>query len=202
MSNEKINHFPKDPGKALMSTAGNRVRLVTDGTASAPFNVANLPFNGASGTTQLPAAFAWLRSIVVNVTDIRHLSVEVLYNGNASGSVGQVQVLPFYCKQYTAPLTTDDVWDNFTDSDGSLTLAALAAGTLPTSSNITTTTTYAVKKLNPVVFLGPAATGASNKARIAFELNVESATYVMFYVREIGETTNSGVVDLWYCGSN
>ena len=39
--------------------------------------------------------------------------------------------------QYTQPLTTDDVWTVLSDTDGSVTLAALASGTLPSSGNIT-----------------------------------------------------------------
>lgn len=199
MSNEKANIQPALAGAAttVLAAEGQRVQLLTDGTGSAPFNVATAAFNAGA----LPASGAWLRSQVIGVRGIRHLDIGALYNAHANTTTGYAQILVFYSCQYTAPATTDDVWTVMSDSDGSLTLAALASGTLPASGNITRTGTYAEKKINPVAWRLAAATANSDKLRQGILLNVEQVSHIMLYVREAGDTTNTGTIDVYITGS-
>jgi len=200
MSSEKANIHPGPSATATMvvPAEGQRVQLLVDGTyASSPFNTATAAF----GAGALPASGAWLRSQVIGVRGIRHLDIGALYNAHASTTTGYAQLLVFYSCQYTQPLTTDDVWTVLSDTDGALTLGALATGTLPTSNVITRTGTYAAKKMNPVAWNLAAATANSDKLRQGILLNVEQVSWIMLYAREAGDTTNTGTLDLWLCGS-
>jgi len=198
MSGEQTKHMPPtaNGAKVVLASEGTRVQLQCDGTAASPFNVvAN--FNVGA----LPASGAWVRSGIICVKGIRNLHLSVLYNGHASSTTGAAEIIPFVCPQYTLPLSTDDVWDVPAVTDGSVTRAALATGTLPTSNVITRTFTYGKVNMNPLALeVGPV-TATSDKGRIGIDINVEFATYFMLYVREAGDTTNTGTIDIWYTGS-
>ena len=106
------------------------------------------------------------------------------------------------CPQYTLPLSTDDVWDVPAVTDGSVTRATLATGTLPSSNVITRTFTYGKVNMNPLALeIGPI-TANSDKGRLGIDINVEHSTYFMLYVREAGDTTNTGTIDIWYTGAS
>ena len=198
MANEKTNHYP-NPGQRstlVMASEGTRVQLLADGTGGAPFNAA-VAFN----TGALPAASAWLRSQIVCVRSIRNLRISVSYNANAATVAGSAEIIPLTCTQYGLPLSTDDVWDVPTVTDGSVTVAALAAGTLPATNVITRTFKAGKITLAPVAFELAAASANSDKGRMGIDMNVEVSTYVMFYAREVGDAANPGTLDIWYCGS-
>lgn len=186
-----------------VANPGERKILLVDGTGPAPFNVPTTPtpFSGLAGTDVLPASGQWLRSVILNVDVARRLAIEVAYNGHASGTAGYAQIIPLLSSALDLPLAGDDVWFAPGDTDGSLTLGALAAGTMPTGSDFTLDASWGIKQLSPLVIKAGLATAASAKSRIVVPIDVTAARWVQFLAREIGDTTNRGILNLAVVGT-
>lgn len=164
------------------------------------------PFSGAAGTTVLPASGAWTQSEVIAVRHLRRLVVEVFYNAHGSTTTGYPQLLAMLSSVAPDPTTGlgpavgDDVWGLTAVSDGVVTAGALAAGTIGTGSDFTVSASFGACDYREQVINCKAALANSDKLRMRLSFDVTDALWFMLQAREIGDTTNRGILNLAIVG--
>lgn len=164
------------------------------------------PFSGAAGTTVLPASGAWTQSEVIPVLYLRRLVVEVFYNAHASTTAGYPQLLLMLSSvgpdatTGLGPAVGDDVWGLTAATDGVVTAAALTAGTIGTGSDFTVSAEFGATDYHEQVVNVKKALANSDKIRARLSVDVTDARYFMLQAREIGDTTNRGILNLSVVG--
>lgn len=183
------------------------VPLAATGDRRVLNTAAGVPFSGANGTTVLPASGAWTQSEVVAVQPLRRLVVEVSYNANESTTTGYPQIIVALSSQANAgvvgapaPAVGDDVWFVPGITDGSVTAGALTAGTIGSGSDYTVTASWGAVDYRMMVINAKAALANSDKIRMRFSVDVTDAKWFMLQAREIGDTTNRGILNLSIVG--
>lgn len=188
---------PMEHASTPIASAGIRNVLKT---------AAGAPFSGAAGTTVLPASGAWTQSEVVPVRHLRRLVVEVFYNAHASTTTGYPQLLamlssaPPDSTTGLPPAVGDDVWALTAVTDGVVTSAALTAGTIGTGSDFTVTAEFGATDYHEQVINVKKALANSDKIRARLSFDVTDALWFMVQAREIGDTTNRGILNLAIVG--
>lgn len=178
-------------GSTPLASAGNRQVLKT---------AAGVAFSGSAGTTVLPASGAWTQSEIINVKQLRRVTLEVLYNAHASTTTGYAEIIPILCQQEALPAIGDDVWFPLGITDGAVTAGALASGTIGTGSDYTITQSWGKVVYRPLVIQAGAALANSDKIRIKVDIDVTDSSWFALQAREAGDTTNRGILNLALVG--
>jgi hypothetical protein len=180
-----------DKGMVPVASAGERKTLLT---------AAGVPFSGAAGTTVLPASGAWTQSEIIACRMLRRITLEVAYDAHASTTMGYPQLFPILCSQFELPAIGDDVWFVPAVSGGTVTAGALTAGTIGAGSDYTVTASWGSVDYQQMVINCKAALANSDKLRMRFDIDVTDAAYFALQAREIGDTTNRGILNLAIVG--
>lgn len=169
---------------------------------------AGVPFSGTNGTTVLPASGAWTASQVQPADKQRRVSLEIGYLANASSTTGAAEIIVMLSRQIldastgtVAPAFSDDVWYVPLVTDGAVTAGALTAGILAAGSTFTGTMSFNKVTYRPLAIEVSAATANSAVLRAVLDFDVTGSTWWCVQAREIGDTTNRGVLNLgWSLG--
>lgn len=185
------------------------VPIAATGDRSVLLTAAGVPFSGAAGTTVLPASGAWTQSEVRSVLPARRLVVEVAYNAHASTTAGYPQIIVMLSSVAASgvdgspfPAIGDDVWFIPGVTDGVVTSAALTAGAIGAGSDYTVTAEWGAVDYHEMVVNCKKALANSDKIRMRFSVDVTDAKFFALQAREIGDTTNRGILNLAIVGGS
>lgn len=198
---------------AFGDTVSASTPLAANGERQVLLTQAGVPFSGSAGTTILPAAGAWTASQVMPCDKQRRICLELAYDANAATTAGAAEVLVLLSKQKIkvdsngvpttnngTPLITDDVWFLPMVANPTITFAPLAAGTLQ-GSGFTRTQTFAKVTYAPLVIEVAPVTANSDKGRHVIDIDATGSFWWYLQAREIGDTTNRGILNIaWSLG--
>lgn len=117
----------------------------------------------------------------------RRLAIAVSYNANATPG-GIIELVPMITDQIKTPVLTDDVWTVPGVWDGTVTPGAGVA--IATGVDWTTTPNFGQVVHSQIALRTPTTTGASDKVRVRFSINVEDGTWLGFQIKEV--SANAG----------
>lgn len=122
------------------------------------------------------------RSSIVDIGENRRVTLEVHYNASASGQ--GLEIVPVLSMSTKLPAVADDEWSIPGVWDGTVTAAA---GVTPaTGGDWTTGPAFGRVVHNPIAFRTTPTTGASDKIRVSFSLNVEAYRWLHLQYVETG----------------
>jgi hypothetical protein len=201
----------KDKGNEMSTGYGlvekGSTPLAANGEHQVLLTQAGVPFSGSTGSTVLPASGAFVASAVNPCDKQRRVSLEVQYAANAATTTGAAEIIFLTSRQILnstqsgPPLYTDDVWYIPLVTDGSVTAGALTAGTIQGGPTFTGTMSFNKMTYRPLAIELSAATANSAVLRAVIDIDVTGATWWYLQAREIGDTTNRGILNLnWSLG--
>ena len=156
---------------------------------ASPFDIV-----GSAASRQAGSATAANSAVFVIPATIRRVLIEVYYNGSATlGNI--LEIVPKLSCATTPQLATDDVWTIPGIWDGVVTSGAGTAP--PAGSDYTATPPFGQITHDHLAIRTRATTGASDKIRIHFSLNVEAHNQLCLQYADLGG--NPGTI--WIRGS-
>ncbi len=193
--------------KGIAGKVEHGTPVASVGVSTVLLTAAGAPFSGAAGPTVLPASGAWTQSEILPVTQLRRLVVEVSYNAHSATTAGYPQIMvmlscygPSAETSADAPAIGDDVWFLPGITDGAVTAGALAAGTIGAGSDYTVTAEWGAVDYHEMVVNCKKALATSDKIRMRLAFDVTDARWFALQAREIGDTTNRGILNLSVVG--
>lgn len=121
-------------------------------------------------------------------TGCRRLAIAISYNANATPG-GIIELVPMITDQEKTPLVTADVWTVPGVWDGTVTPGA--GVTVASGIDWTTSPNFGQVVHTQLALRTPTTTGASDKVRVRFSINVEDGTWVAFQIKEVSANTGS-----------
>jgi hypothetical protein len=119
---------------------------------------------------------------------VRRLCIAVSYDANATPG-GIIELVPFMTMEEPKPAIGDDVFTIPGVWDGTVTSGA---GVTPVAGNDWTATPNFGQVVHTQLALRtPTTTGASDKVRIDWTINVESASWIGFQIKEVSANTGT-----------
>lgn len=118
---------------------------------------------------------------------IRRLAIAISYNANATPG-GIIELVPMIADGDRQPVPTDDVWTVPGVWDG--TVVAGAGVAVASGVDWTTTPNFGQVTHAQLALRTPATTGASDKLRVRFAINVEDGSWIAFQIKEV--SANAG----------
>lgn len=121
-------------------------------------------------------------------TGSRRLAIAIAYNANATPG-GIIELVPMISDAGSKPVITDDVWTIPGVWDGTVTAGAGVA--VASGIDWTVSPNFGQVVHTQLALRTPTTTGASDKVRIRFSINVEDGNWLGFQIKEVSANTGS-----------
>lgn len=144
----------------------------------------------------LAASGAW-SSALMGCAGFRLARCQMFYTGAASASGAYVELWPNGSTQLARPVIGDNVWTSLPALDGSVTVASLGSGTVPTGWDQTVVaSSFGQVSLPPLILKPYVVAAATNIVAQSALIDVTGLRWFSILAHERGDTTHPGTLTI------
>ncbi len=157
---------------------------------------ATLIFDSDTGGTQNPLTANFKASTILDCARERLCALQFLYDAHASSTTNRMQAIVMVSNPLdgaAAPAIGDDVWTAISRADES-TADAVVTGTFPSGFDMTAGPAVDWHTMRPIAFDTQVMTSGTQKIRASVVVDVSPWRYLVVIAKELGDTTNVGVL--------